>query len=151
MFFRPTVRGFGKFHAQEIKVHAQYSEYRSEGHQVTTLHLAKWMLAQCRDDLPVGFDPNKKNFGKGWTTRFMKRWGISRQRKRKNKSENVFQRLHEISNYHYFTIHLWQNPEYYEEPYFAYENYVTQHPADLVDEDSSEFYVGSTTNESDSD
>ena len=49
---------------------------------------------------------------KRWLTRFMKDKRISLQRKTNRKGKSVYQRLHQISNYHHFVIYKMANPEY---------------------------------------
>lgn len=144
-FSRPTIKGFGQFHEQEIQVYRQYSDYRAQGYVVQTQMLARWMMAACVRDQPPKFKPGYHKWGNGWQARFCKRWKISRQKKTKKKTEDVFMRLHEINNYHYFTLYLWQDPDNYQDPYFSEANYVDRHPADLIDRESETSIEGSST------
>ena len=53
--------------------------------------------------------------------------------------------MHQISNYHYWLIYNFQNPSNFDSPYFSYENYVEEHPADLQSESTDETYEGSSS------
>ena len=133
VFVNPK-KGKGKFHDQEKKVYATYKKWRSEGLVVTKKRIRTWMKAQCDQDKPLGYDPEKKHFGKSFGIRFCNRWRISSQRRTKRKTSDVFQRMHKIKNYHYWLIYCWQDPSNYEAPYFTYNNYVRKHPAELISE-----------------
>ena len=63
------------------------------------------MTRICKEDKPEGYDPEKNKFGDCWKTKFCKRWRISVQKKTNDKSKSVYERIHKVSNYHYYAIY----------------------------------------------
>jgi len=63
------------------------------------------MTRICNDDKPDGYDPNKDKFTDMWKRGFCKRWKISVQKKTNNKAKSVYERIHRVSNYHYYSIY----------------------------------------------
>ena len=58
-------------------------------------------------------NPNKYTFKKGWVRRFCKRHNLSVQRRKNKKKKSVYERLHIISNYHWWVIYQFQDPDNY--------------------------------------
>ena len=63
------------------------------------------MTRICKKDKPEGYDPEEDKFGTSWKTLFCKRWRISVQKKTNNKAKSVYERIHKVSNYHYYAIY----------------------------------------------
>ena len=134
-FVRSNQKGKGIFHPQEKKVHKTYMEWRAQGYLVTKKRLGLWMKFTVKEDNPPHYKPCFHTFGPGWQKRFCSRWRISLQRKTKRKTTDVFRRLHKIKNYHYWLIYMWQDPWFYENPYFTFNNYVEKHIANLIEDE----------------
>ena len=58
-----------------------------------------------KEDKPAGYDPEKCTFSDNWKVKFCKRWRISVQKKTNNKSKSVYERIHKVSNYHWYAIY----------------------------------------------
>ena len=57
-------------------------------------------------------DPEEiEKIGRNWLKRWMKDNRISNKRKTNRKAKSVYERLHQISNYHHFVIYNMANPE----------------------------------------
>ena len=63
------------------------------------------MIRVCKKDKPEGYDPEEDKFEDSWKTLFCKRWRISVQKKTNNKAKSVYERIHKVSNYHYYAIY----------------------------------------------
>jgi len=98
-------RRLGKFHPQQRKVYNLYRYRRSQGDPCDSDWFRSEMTRICNDDKPDGYDPNKDKFTDMWKRGFCKRWKISVQKKTNNKAKSVYERIHRVSNYHYYSIY----------------------------------------------
>ncbi len=52
---------------------------------------------------PAGFDPSKDKFGKCWVQKFTDRKDLSVRRATNIKKDSVFEKLHKVHRYHWWT------------------------------------------------
>ena len=90
-----------------------YKRRRSKGMPV---HL-NWLMAKMKVLVqikkPAHYRPEKHKFGVGWAQRFCKRWHISRRRRTNTKKKDLFERMHLIRRYHWWSVYQFANPENY--------------------------------------
>ena len=103
---KPTdERLLGKFHPQQRKVYNLYRYRREKGDPCDHEWFKSTMRRICNKDKPEGYDPTAENFGNQWKVNFCKRWRISVQKKTNNKAKSVYERIHKVSNYHWYAIY----------------------------------------------
>lgn len=93
----------GRFPKQQAKVKEDVLLRRGYGKPVSTLYIRKKMRQVCRKDRPDGYDPQKYKFGQHWVTNFMDKNGLSVRRKTNIKGSSIWERLHKVHNYHWYT------------------------------------------------
>lgn len=98
-------RLIGKFWEQQRKVYNLYRYRRSQGDPCDGAWFRIEMKRICDKDKPVGYDPKKNKFSDMWKSKFCKRWKISVQKKTNQKNKSVFERIHQVKNYHFYTIY----------------------------------------------
>ena len=54
----------------------------------------------------VVYNSDAHKFGAHWVSSFMKRHGLSVQKRTNKKPENAYLRQHQVENYHYYAIYL---------------------------------------------
>ena len=97
-------RKTGLFPKQQEKLKDDFAERRARGEAVSTVWLRMHMKFICNRDKPAGYDPQKHKFGDCWCNNFLDRKGLSVRRRTNKKKTSVFQRLHKINNYKYYTV-----------------------------------------------
>ena len=105
------MKGKGRYHECEIKLHSLYRFRRAQGLKVTYAWLSARMMQICRRDRPQGknFD-DYTGFKQGWCRRFCLRWNISLQIRTKKKTVSIYKRLHDIQAYHRKLLYDLQDP-----------------------------------------
>ena len=86
---------------------------RSKGMPVSWNWLSAKMIALTRIEKPAHYRPEKHKFRHGWAYRFCKRWNISRRRRTNTKKKDLFERMHLIRRYHWWSVYQFANPENY--------------------------------------
>ena len=98
-------RLIGKCFTQQQKVYNMYRYRRDNGQPCDSMWFKIEMKRICEKDKPEGYDPKVDKFTDKWKAQFIKRWKISVQKKTNNKSKSVLERIHQVKNYHYYTIY----------------------------------------------
>lgn len=109
------------FHDVEVILYDLFLKRRSDGWRVSYAWITAQMHILCKKHQPPKYDPEKYTFGTSWVRRFCRRWNISLRKKSNSKCKSVFQRLHQVKNYDKWLIYHFQDPRYWDEPYFNYE------------------------------
>ena len=102
-------RNVGKYYKQQRKVYNLYRYMRAKGDPIDSKWFQDTMILTCEKDKPEGYDPTKDKFGNKWKHNFCRRWEISFQRRTNKKCHSIFERLHMIKNYQFYTIYLLGN------------------------------------------
>ena len=92
-----------------------YKRRRSKGMPVHWNWLSAKMIVLMRIEKPAHYRPEKHKFRHGWAYRFCKRWNISRRRRTNTKKKDLFERMHVIRRYHWWSVYQFANPENYPE------------------------------------
>ena len=53
----------------------------------------------------ISYDPKKNKFLNAWLKIFCKRFQISSQKQTNNKNHSVYERIHQVKNYHYYVVY----------------------------------------------
>ena len=90
-----------------------YKRRRSKGMPVNWNWLSAKMIVLVRIEKPEHYRPEKHKFRHGWAYRFCKRWNISRRRRTNTKKKDLFERMHLIRRYHWWSVYQFANPKNY--------------------------------------
>ena len=128
-------QGKGLFHHQEEKLFQMFLDRRGKGMPVSYNWLIAKMHILIRIDKPPHFDPEKHKLKKSWAFRFCKRFKLSRRRRTNRKKKDLFERLHLIRNYHWWTVYEFSKRSNYPEKYWNKEN-LPEIPSESESEES---------------
>ena len=103
----------GRFPEQERILYGMFKDRRSKGMPVKGTWLRARMLFLLKTQQPDKFDPGKIKIGTGWLHRYCKRWKLSRRRRTNNKKHDLFERLHLIRRFHWWSVYEFSNPSNY--------------------------------------
>ena len=98
---------------QEEKLYEMFKRRRSKGMPVSWNWLRAKMLVLMRIEKPAHYLPEKHKFRHGWAYRFCKRWKISRRRRTNTKKQDLFERMHHIRRFHWWSVYQFANPQNY--------------------------------------
>ena len=110
-----TFKQTGLFPKMQQKVLVKYRLRRAVGKRCPRKWFQSHMRNYCKMYQPVHvfqngktvkYDPEKHKFGDQWANTFFKRHKISSQRATNKKPKSIFERLHKVKNYHYYSIYL---------------------------------------------
>ena len=90
-----------------------FNRRRSKGMPVSWNWLRAKMLVLMRIEKPAHYLPEKHKFRHGWAYRFCKRWNISRRRRTNTKKQDLFERMHHIRRFHWWSVYQFANPQNY--------------------------------------
>ena len=99
------IRIVGKFWKQQREVYKMYKMRRNKGDPIDNDWFRNTMTHVCERQKPVGYDPEKDKFTQRWKVNYCRRFKISVQRKTNRKSKCVWERIHLVMNYHWYTIY----------------------------------------------
>ena len=105
---KPWVEGYYKEHEQRL--YQMYRQRRDNGNKVTHLWLQTQMRHLLLADPPEDWDPAANTLTDKWCAGFCLRKKITLQRKTNHKSLSIYQRIHLVGNYQYWTIYLMADP-----------------------------------------
>ena len=96
----------GVFPEQQKKLKKAIIRRRGLGLRCSTTWIGNQMFHICKEDMPVGFDSSKiSQFGKRWVNRFMESEDLSIRCKTNKKKTSVFDRMHKIQGYRWYSIY----------------------------------------------
>ena len=97
-------RKTGLFPKQQTKVENEIHEERKNGDPVSTLWVRARMKFHCEKDQPPGYHADKNKFLKKWCYNVLGRKGLYIRRKANKKKQCIFEKLHNVKNYHHYTV-----------------------------------------------
>ena len=128
----------GVFPVQQEKLKTAIIRRRGLGKACSTVWIGNKMFHICKDDMPEGFDPSNLNqFGKRWVNRFMDSHDMSIRHKTNKKQTSVFERMHKIQGYRWYTIYQMAFAEISDEEEESTSSEMSSYSVESTSEESS--------------
>ena len=99
-----VVANRGKYAVEEQLLYDEIIQMRAGGRKVSR----KWIMLRMKQLLKLS-PTDKSRITTGWLTGFLKRKKLSRQKLRNNKKVSVYERIHEVFNFHWYVLYKAQD------------------------------------------